>query len=68
MPPVPDEHHLGDPEPVLDLGHLGGHSRGVSGVALEDLDGDRDAVLAGQQPVDDLQPAVYPVFGVADGA
>ncbi len=21
--PVPDQHHLGDPEPVLDLGHLG---------------------------------------------
>ena len=26
--PVPDQHHLGDPEPVLDLGHLGGHGRG----------------------------------------
>ena len=25
--PVPDQHHLGDAEPVLDLGHLGGHGR-----------------------------------------
>ena len=25
--PVPDQHHLGDPEPVLDLGHLAGHGR-----------------------------------------
>ena len=66
--PVPDQHHLGDPEPVFDLGHLGGHGRRVAGVAGEHLDRDRDAVLAGQQPVDDLQPAVHPVFGVADDA
>ena len=66
--PVPDQHHLVDPEPVLDLGHLGGHGRRVAGVAFEDLDGDRDAVPAGQEPVDDLQPALHPVFGVADGA
>jgi hypothetical protein len=26
-----------------------------------------DAIFAGQQPVDDLQPAADPVFGVADG-
>ena len=61
--PVPDQHHLGDPEPVLDLGHLGGHGRRVAGVALEDLDGDRDALGGGQQPVDDLQPARTPSLG-----
>ena len=66
--PVPDQHHLGDPEPVLDLGHLGGHGRGVPGVAREDLDRDRDALGGGQQPVDDLQPAPHPVLGVADRA
>ena len=64
---VPDQHHPGDAEPVLDPGHLGGHGLRVAGVAGEDLDGDRDAVLAGQQPVDDLQPAPDPVFGVPDG-
>jgi hypothetical protein len=52
----------------LDLGHLAGHGRGIAGVAFEHLDGDGDAVLAGQQPVDDLEPAPHPVFGVADGA
>jgi hypothetical protein len=68
MPRSPDQHHLGDPEPVLDLGHLAGHGRRVAGVPGEHLDGDRDAVLGRQQPVDDLQPAPDPVFGVADGA
>jgi hypothetical protein len=66
--PVPDQHHLGDAEPVLDPGHLGGHGRRVAGVALEYLDGDRDALGGGQQAVDDLQPAADPVFGVADSA
>jgi hypothetical protein len=40
----------------------------VPGVPGEDLDGDRDAVLGCQQPVDDLQPAADSVFGVPDGA
>jgi hypothetical protein len=43
-------------------------SRRVAGVAGEHLDRDRDAVLTGQQPVDDLEPAADPVFGVADRA
>ena len=68
MPRSPDEHHAGEAEPVLDLAHLGGDGLRVAGVALEHLDGDRDAVFAGEQPVDDLQPAPHPVFGVADGA
>ena len=34
----------------------------------EHLDRDRDAVGAGQQPVDDLQAAADPVLGVPDGA
>ena len=66
--PVPDQDHARDPEPVLDLGHLGGHGRGVPGVAGEHLDRDRDALRGGQQPVDDLQPAADPVLGVPDGA
>ena len=66
--PVPDQHHLAEPEPVLELIDLAGHGRGVPGVAGEHLDGDRDAALAGQQPVDDLQPAPHPVLGVADRA
>ena len=66
--PVPDQHHPGDPEPVLDLGHLAGHGHGVPGVAGKDLDGDRDALGGGQQAVDDLQPAPHPVLRVADGA
>ena len=36
--PVPGEHHLGKPEPVLELVDLAGHGGGVSGVAGEDLD------------------------------
>ena len=66
--PVPDQHHPGDPEPVLDLGHLAGHGHGVPGVAGKDLDGDRDALGGGQQAVDDLQPTPHPVLRVADGA
>ena len=66
--PVPDQHHPGDPEPVLDLGHLAGHGHGVPGVAGKDLDGGRDAFGGGQQAVDDLQPAPHPVLRVADGA
>ena len=66
--PVPDQHHLADREPVLDLGDLAGHGRRVPGVAGEDLDRDGNAFFAGQQPVDDLQSAADPVFGVADGA
>ena len=65
--PVSDEHHAGEGEPVLDLADLAGDGGGVAGVAGEDLDGDRDAILAGEQPVDDLEPAADPVFGVADG-
>jgi hypothetical protein len=66
--PVADEHHPGEGEPVLELAHLAGDGLRVAGVALEYLDGDRDAVGGGEQPVDDLQPAADPVFGVADGA
>ena len=66
--PVPDQHHLREAEPVLELAHLSGGGLGVPGVALEHLDGDRDTLLGGQQPADDLQPSADPVFGVADGA
>ena len=66
--PVADQHHAGEGEPVLDLAHLAGHGLGVAGVALEDLDSDRDAVLGGEQPAGDLQAAADPVLGVADGA
>ena len=65
---VADEHHAGEAEPVLDLAHLGGDGLGVAGVSVEHLDGDRDAVLGGEQPVDDLQPSPDPVLGVPDGA
>ena len=65
---VAGEDHAGDPEPVLDFGHLAGDGLRVAGVALEHLDGDRDAILAGEQPVGDLQAAADPVFGVADRA
>ena len=67
-PPVAHQDHAGEAEPVPDLAHLAGDGLRVAGVALEYLDGDRDTVLAGQQPVDDLQPAADPVLGVADGA
>jgi len=54
--------------PVLDLGHLAGDGLRVAGVAGEHLDGDGNAFFAGEQPVDDLQPAPDPVLGVPDGA
>src|SRR4029450_3006961 len=56
---VPGQDHPGDAEPGLDPGHLGGRGVRVAGVADEDLDGAGDAVPAGQQPVDDLEPAVH---------
>jgi hypothetical protein len=48
MPRSPTSTTLVIPNPVRDLGHLGCHGRGVAGVALGDLDGDRDALGGGQ--------------------
>ena len=64
--PIPDQTHPAQPEAVLELGDLGGQGVGVGGVALEYLDGHRDAGGRAQQPVDDLQPAFHPVSGVPD--
>ncbi len=60
-PPVADQDQLAEAEAVAEFGHLGGHRLGVGGVAGEDLDGDRAALLGAEQAEDDLQgvaPAV----------
>ena len=64
--PIPDQADPAQPEPVLELGDLGGQGFRVGGVALEHLDGHRYPGGRAQQPVDDLQPAFHPVAGVPD--
>ena len=65
-PPVADDTDVRDAEALTQLFHLGGHCLWVAGIALEHLDGDRDAIFGREQPVDDLQPPGHAVFGVPD--
>jgi hypothetical protein len=53
---VPDQHHPRQPEPLLQLVHLGRQRRRVPGLARERLDGDRTALPVAEQAIDDLRP------------
>ncbi len=61
-PPVADETDMGDAKTLLHLVHLGGDGLRIPGVALEDLDRDRCAILSGEQSIDDLEPPTHAVF------
>ena len=64
-PPVADDRHMGQAEPLLQLRDLEPRSGGVAGGALEHFDCHRDLGGSGEHPVDDLQPGRAPHHGRA---
>jgi hypothetical protein len=62
---IADQHDMLEPEPLLELGNLGGERLRIGGVAVEHLDRDRASVRRAEQAIDDLQGSRAAIAAVA---